>query len=113
MPQLHEETNCEGITLSQCGILFLATPHTGSTKADWNNFLVGVAEAFAGIRPETVVQLKSFNTASVWDKKAFLKLTPRPPFRCFAEGRKMRVKGTDQHVRTLKVFPILVSSDWL
>ncbi|RSL89038.1 hypothetical protein CEP51_001414 [Fusarium floridanum] len=42
----------------------------------------------------------SFSPASVWDKKSFLKLSPRPPFRCFAEGRKKLIKGTHQHVVT-------------
>ncbi|KAF4450191.1 hypothetical protein F53441_6625 [Fusarium austroafricanum] len=97
MARLHLTHDCKGITLSQCGILFLATPHNGSTKADWNNFLVATAHAIGGVRSETVSILKSFNTASVWDTSAFLNLSPCPPFRCYAEGLKMRVKGTNQH----------------
>ncbi|RSL62603.1 hypothetical protein CEP54_005629 [Fusarium duplospermum] len=69
-------------------------------KADWSNFIVAAAETVAGVRPQVVSQLQSFNHASVWDKKAFLKLSPRPPFRCFAEGRKKVIKRTYQHVVT-------------
>jgi hypothetical protein len=98
MARLHLTPNCENITLSQCAIVFLATPHSGSTKADWSNFLVATAQVIGGVRPETVKTLQSFNTASVWDTAAFLNLDPCPPFRCFAEGILMRVKGTNQHV---------------
>ncbi|KAF4432635.1 hypothetical protein FACUT_8323 [Fusarium acutatum] len=91
-------TGEKNIKLSQCGIVFLATPHSGSTKADWSNFVVATAHTIGGVRPETVKTLESFNTASVWDTAEFLNLDPCPPFRCFAEGRKMRVKGTKQHV---------------
>lgn len=101
-------SNIKGITLSQCGLVFLATPHTGTTKADWSNFIVAAAGTVAGVRPEVVSYLQSFNPASVWDKKAFLKLSPRPPFRCFAEGRKKLIKGTYQHVSfLLSLIPLL------
>lgn len=94
-----------GISLVNCGIVFLATPHTGSTNADWSNFLTAVAHTVAGVRPETVAALESFSTDSVWDKEAFFNLKPRPPhFRCLAEGRKMRVAGTDQHVCACQLY---------
>ncbi|KAM0083609.1 hypothetical protein ACKRZS_004194 [Fusarium odoratissimum] len=100
MARLHPTHNCQNIKLSQCGIVFLATPHSGSTKADWSNFLVATAHTIGGVRPETVKTLQAFNTASVWDTAAFLNIEPCPPFRCFAEGLKMRVKGTNQHIVT-------------
>ncbi|CVK85068.1 uncharacterized protein FMAN_01986 [Fusarium mangiferae] len=100
MARLHLNPSCQNIKLSQCGILFLATPHSGSTKADWSNFIVAVTHTLGGVRPETVKTLESFNTASVWDTAEFLNLDPCPPFRCFAEGLKMRVKGTNQHIVT-------------
>ncbi|KAH7493324.1 hypothetical protein FOMA001_g2044 [Fusarium oxysporum f. sp. matthiolae] len=100
MARLHLTPNCQNIKLSQSGIVFLATPHSGSTKADWSNFLVATAHTIGGVRAETVRTLQSFNTASVWDTAAFLNLEPCPPFRCFAEGLKMRVKGTNQHIVT-------------
>ncbi|KAF4498687.1 hypothetical protein FAGAP_5165 [Fusarium agapanthi] len=100
MAQLHPPSNCQNIALSQCGIVFLATPHSGSAKADWSNFLVATAHTIGGVRPETVRILQAFNTASVWDTAAYFDLNPCPPFRCFAEGLKMRVKGTNQHIVT-------------
>ncbi|RMJ19697.1 hypothetical protein CDV36_000698 [Fusarium kuroshium] len=89
-----------GINLSQCGLVFLATPHTGSALADWSNLTVAAAGIAAGVRPELVSYLQSFNPASVWDQSDFLQLTPRPPFRCFAEGRKKLIKGTYHHIVT-------------
>ncbi|KAF5713070.1 hypothetical protein FMUND_8089 [Fusarium mundagurra] len=100
MPQLYPTSNYENITLSQCGIVFLATPHRGSTKADWSNFLVATAHTIGGVRPKTVRILQAFNTASVYDTASFFKLIPCPPFQCFAEGLKMRVRGTNQHIVT-------------
>ncbi|KAF5254431.1 hypothetical protein FANTH_689 [Fusarium anthophilum] len=101
MARLHLNASCQNIKLPQCGIVFLATPHSGSTKADWSNFIVATAHTIGGVRPETVKILESFNTTSVWDTAEFLNLDPCPPFRCFAEGLKMRVKGTKQHIVTL------------
>src|SRR5438034_5145027 len=89
------------IKLDQCGLLFLSTPHSGTTRADWNGFLVAVAETVAGVRPATLDQLKSFNPASVWDQKDFLNLKPTPPFRCLAEGCKTHIGRTNQYVNLL------------
>ncbi|KAF5982761.1 hypothetical protein FBULB1_4151 [Fusarium bulbicola] len=100
MARLHLTPNCKNITLPQCAIVFLATPHSGSTKADWSNFLVATANLIGGVRQETVKILQSFNTASVWDTAAFLGLDPCPPFRCYAEGAMMDVKGTHQLIVT-------------
>ncbi|KAF5633873.1 uncharacterized protein FTJAE_7025 [Fusarium tjaetaba] len=100
MTHLNPTINLQNIKLSQFGIVFLATPHSGSTIADWNNFLVATAHAVGGVRTQAVEKLRSFNPASVWDTSAFLNLEPCPPFQCFAEGRKMRVKGMDQHIVT-------------
>lgn len=91
-------SNVKGITLSNTGLVFLATPHTGTTRADWGDFLVAVAAVTSGLRKHVLDSLRAFNPESVWDKKAFLKLEPRPPFKCFAEGRRMKIKGTLQHV---------------
>ncbi|CAJ0552269.1 Ff.00g062480.m01.CDS01 [Fusarium sp. VM40] len=93
-------SNVKGISLSTTGCVFLATPHTGTTRADWGDFLVAVAAVTSGLRQDVLNSLRAFNPESVWDKKAFLKLEPRPPFKCFAEARKMKIKGTLQHVVT-------------
>lgn len=113
MAKLHLNTSCQNIKLSQCGIVFLATPHSGSTKADWSNFIVAVTHTLGGVRQETVKTLESFNTASVWDTAEFLNLDPCPPFRCFAEGLKMRFKGTNQHVGLDKLCCAIACSDIL
>jgi hypothetical protein len=89
----------EGIQPERCGLLFLATPHSGTTAADWNNFLFSVAETFVGVRRETIQRLKSYNPMSAMDKEDFLKLTPCPSFRCLAEGTKMEIARTNQFVR--------------
>ncbi|KAM5359546.1 hypothetical protein ACJZ2D_014402 [Fusarium nematophilum] len=90
----------KGISLSRCGLVFLATPHTGTTKADWNDCILLTAQAAVGIRPDILHHLQAFNPVSVWDKRAFFKLNPQPPFRCFAEGRKQTIKGIDQTIVT-------------
>ncbi|KAF4462683.1 hypothetical protein FALBO_10506 [Fusarium albosuccineum] len=92
MPEI-PVSSIRGIELSRCGLVFLATPHSGATQADWNDFVVAAAGVVAGVRQEVVSRLKAFNPKTVWDKRAFLNLDPRPPFRCFAEGRKMDIKG--------------------
>ncbi|KAJ4319924.1 hypothetical protein N0V84_006107 [Fusarium piperis] len=87
-----------GVSLSQVGVVFLATPHIGSSVADWNDFAVAAAGVFLGVRSEIVNALKAFGDSAVEDGSAFLALSPRPPFRCFAEGRKMDTKIGLKHV---------------
>ena len=88
-----------GVNLSQVGVVFLATPHIGSSVADWNDFAVAAAGVFLGVRSEIVNALKAFGDSAVEDGSAFLALSPRPPFRCFPEGRKMDTKIGLKHVR--------------
>ncbi|SCN65891.1 uncharacterized protein FFB20_12367 [Fusarium fujikuroi] len=101
MTQLSSVPKYNNIALSRFGIVFLATPHSGSEVADWNDFLVATAHVLGGVRIESVKTLQPFNAASVRDAQAFIRLKPCPPFRCFAEGRMMRVGHTDKHVVTL------------
>jgi hypothetical protein len=54
----------QGLSLERCGLLFLSTPHSGTTEADWNDFLVGVAKITFGVRPEIISSLRSFNLLS-------------------------------------------------
>jgi hypothetical protein len=98
MVRLPKANNCPGIKLERCGLLFLGTPHSGSGSADWNKFLVALAVTVADVRQDTIDLLKSFNSTSVWDKKDFEDLDSQPPVKCFAEGRKTIVKGTEQYV---------------
>ncbi|KAF2188842.1 hypothetical protein K469DRAFT_72090 [Zopfia rhizophila CBS 207.26] len=74
-----------------CGLVFLATPHRGSLEAEWSNFLVSVAQVMAGVRPEIVDELRPFNPNSSSSIEDFFRLKPLPPFRCFSEGKKMRI----------------------
>lgn len=98
MIRLPKANDCPGLKLERCGLLFLGTPHTGSSSADWNKFLVSIAVTIADLRQDTIDSLKSFNPASVWDKKDFEDLDPQPPIKCFAEGLKTSVKGIEQYV---------------
>lgn len=97
MAQLGAAPTYNNIALSRFGIVFLATPHSGSTVADWNDFLVATAHVLRGVRIESVKTVQAFNPTSVWDAQAFIRLKPCPPFRCFTEGRMMRVGYKDKH----------------
>ena len=35
-----------GLSLEQCGLLFLSTPHSGSFEANWNDVLLESAKVF-------------------------------------------------------------------
>lgn len=83
LPIMASYTNIE---LAKCGLLFLATPHLGSKRADWPKAMLAAAEAIGGVRREWVDVLKSFNNDALWDRLKFFKLKPCPPFQCFAEG---------------------------
>ena len=84
----------EGLTLRQCGLLFLSTPHSGTTQADWNDFLLSVSELMIGVRSlEIVGQLQSFNPASVDNADAFSAMERAPPMYCLVEGEKTKVAG--------------------
>lgn len=53
------------IQLGLCAILFLATPHLGSHEADWNKYLVDLAELIGGLKADAIVNpLRSFNPIS-------------------------------------------------
>lgn len=92
-------TKYKGISLAQCGLIFLATPHTGTDIADWNALLVATAGLVGGVRSEIVDRLRAFNSSSLWDKSAFLKLNPLPPFQCYAEGMSVQRTGIQKIVR--------------
>lgn len=113
MTQLDSVPKYNNIALSRFGIVFLATPHSGSEVADWNDFLVATAHVLGGVRIESVKTLQPFNAASVRDAQAFIRLKPCPPFRCFAEGRMMRVGHTDKHVSRCISNHTVTSSDFL
>ena len=84
----------DGLKLIHCGLLFLSTPHLGTTQADWNNFLITISELTIGLRSHAIVdQLRSFNPASVDSEDAFSEMARVPPFYCLVEGEKTKVAG--------------------
>lgn len=92
-----------GVQLDQFGLIFLATPHSGTTVADWSQFIVSVASITLGVRPEIIAQLSSFNALSVESKDSFGSMKKVPPFHCFAEQKESRVKGIDRLVSSAPV----------
>lgn len=91
----------DGITLNQCGIVFLGTPHSGTTEADWNKLLLDVSELALGVRSHAIVdQLASFNPSSVDSEEAFRTMPTAPPFHCFCEGEKTMGFGKNRTVST-------------
>jgi hypothetical protein len=81
----------EGLELKHCGLLFLGTPHSGATPADWNPYLVQLSE-LAGLRSRDFTELLgSFNNQSRVSKREFGRLRPLPPYECVYETRRMKV----------------------
>jgi hypothetical protein len=87
-----------GINLKQCGLLFLSTPHSGAKDADWNTFLVDIAQLTWGVRPEVVSSLKSFNPFSAEDQEDFANMKHHPPFDAFYETQKTKIANLNRHV---------------
>ncbi|KAI9851909.1 MAG: hypothetical protein M1830_006840, partial [Pleopsidium flavum] len=88
----------DGVKLEHCGLLFLSTPHSGTTQADWNDFLVNLAELTIGVRSHEIVdQLRSFNPASVDSEESFAVMRKIPPFYCLVEGDKTKIAGRDRN----------------
>ncbi|KAL8938801.1 MAG: hypothetical protein Q9216_003701 [Gyalolechia sp. 2 TL-2023] len=73
MIRLHRYSkNYDGVRLKLCGLVFLSTPHSGTTEADWNQFLSNLSEATLGVRSHAIVdELRSFNPSSVDSEEAF------------------------------------------
>ena len=89
-----------GIQLDKCGLVFLSTPHSGTTQADWNDFLVNLSELAFGVRSHEIVdELRSFNHSSVDSAENFSSMKPKPPFHCFCEGESASVAGRNRLVR--------------
>ena len=88
-----------GIRLENCGLLFLSTPHRGSTQADWNEFLVSLSELTLGVRSHAIFdELRSFNPLSVDSEEAFNAMRVLPPFHCLCESNKTVVLGKGRTV---------------
>lgn len=82
-----------GLAINNCGILFLSTPHSGTTIADWNSYLVELA-SHGGLRSKQFTQwLSSFNNESRNSKERFAAIQPPVRFECLCETRKTIVAG--------------------
>ncbi|KAK0642946.1 hypothetical protein B0T16DRAFT_174379 [Cercophora newfieldiana] len=89
-----------GLSLRHCGLLFLSTPHSGVTLADWTRYLVQFGE-LAGMRARDFTNmLESFNNSSRVSKRDFGRLPHVPPFECLYETRKMKVGGRKRLIVT-------------
>ncbi|KAE9364446.1 hypothetical protein N431DRAFT_563751 [Stipitochalara longipes BDJ] len=88
-----------GIRIENCGLLFLGTPHSGTTLADWNIFLSGIA-AVGGVRTDVIAKLRSFNGFGVESKEAFSSIKNRPPHYCLCETRLINIGGSSALVVT-------------
>ncbi|KAJ2990949.1 hypothetical protein NUW58_g2706 [Xylaria curta] len=83
----------DGLDPKCCGLLFLATPHSGSLSAIWNGYLVQLAQ-LTGLRARDFIQiLGAFNNSSRMSKRDFGRLEPPIPFECLYETRKMKAGG--------------------
>jgi len=95
--------NYHGIQIKDCGLLFLGTPHSGTTLAHWNSFLSGIA-AVTGVRTELIDELRSFNGFGLESKESFAKIEPRPPHFCLCETRCIDIGGVSALVSYISVF---------
>ena len=88
----------KGVDLNLCGMLFLSTPHSGSTDANWNSFLVDIAQMTMGIRPEIVNSLRSFNPLSAEAQEDFANMKHQPPFEAFYETQRTKIAKLNRHI---------------
>lgn len=103
MIQLHSfPDRFPGLCVGLCGLLFLSTPHSGATAADWNDYLVDIAQNIGKTRARTFTQLLgSFNNESRKTKERFGLINPTPPYVCLGETRKTRVLGSAKMVNAV------------
>ena len=88
----------KGVDLKLCGLLFFSTPHSGSTDADWNSFLVDIAQITLGVRLEILKSLESFNPLSAKAQEDFANIKHQPPFDAFYETQKTKIAKLNRHV---------------
>lgn len=74
-----------GITPSQCGLLFLSTPHFGSGAADFNVFLRVVGKAL-GVRKTLIDNLKMLNIHAVDSVEDWQAMAVKPIVKCLVEA---------------------------
>lgn len=89
----------EGLRLENCGLLFLATPHSGSEEANWSDLSLLLAKMAGVARGQVFTQLLNIsNQASVNAQEQFGALKPMPPLECLYETQKTSIAGTGKVV---------------
>jgi hypothetical protein len=89
----------QGMNLKLCDLLFLSTPHSGAEDADWNSFLVDIAQLTWEIRHEIVNSLRSFNPLSAEAQEDFVNMKHQVPFDAFYETKMMtKIAQLNRHV---------------
>ena len=82
----------DGVTLEQCAILFLSTPHEGTTEADYNSFLTGILKTSFGLRDDDIAkELRSFNDSAAQAKRSWSHMDHDPPIECLTESKKTKI----------------------
>lgn len=97
----YDKPEYRGVQLEHCGLLFLSTPHSGTTEADWNTLLLDIANVSWGVRTEIVDSLRAFNPTSSESQDQYANMKVKPPFAALYETSKTKVKGFNRHVRIL------------
>jgi hypothetical protein len=94
-----EKSPVDGLKLDHCGFLFLSTPHSGTTEADFNDLWLWFGKGAGVSRGQTFNQLlSSFNQASFNAKEQFADLKPVPPIECLYETQNTSVGPTNRIV---------------
>jgi hypothetical protein len=95
------EEKYPNISLAQCGLLFLSTPHYRTSQGDWNELLLGFAEYAFGLRGKAIIgPLSSFNNDGVASNENWEDLKTQPPFYFLCEKNATRVLGRMRVVST-------------
>lgn len=81
--------------MDDCGFVFLATPHRGSTQADFGPFSLALVHPLIGIRGRKILRGLSTNIDAqitlnnqVWGD---IQGRSKRPIKCFAEGRETTI----------------------
>jgi hypothetical protein len=100
------------ISLSSCALLFLSTPHSGTTEADYNEFLTDILARLSGLRKTSIVaELQSFNKSNVDATESFKYMDTQPSFSCLCESSRTKVGGQYRLVSLPTIFCHFHSND--
>ena len=99
-------TKFAGLTPSQCGLLFLSTPHYGSRSADWSDFWLRLGD-IAGVRSEMVKSLQTLNMSVVDDTQLWEEMDEdeKPIISCFCEAEKTDLQYWRSNYVRIQWFP--------